>query len=90
MYAELVTKIIDYLFGPDHSVAVTEHIKISKNPQEKDTVNIFIVPGKKYFSKIIGKGGETINLIENLVRIKGYLNNCQVFIKVEKNLLTNR
>lgn len=75
MYAQFTAKILDYVLGDQHPVAVSEFIE-QENGRDKKKVFIFIVPGNEWFPRVIGKNGQTIGLIENLLKIKGYLNNC--------------
>ncbi len=83
MYDLFVKKIIKHLFGKDNPIAVSQHFTVNKKTTQKNTVFIYLVPGDKWIARLIGKNGTTIKLIENLVKIKGYLNNCQAIIKLE-------
>ena len=82
MYAAFTYKILNYVLGDEHSIAVSEYV--DTNSGEKDKVFVFIVPGNRWFPRVIGKNGQTINLIENLLKLKGYLQNCWVTVRVEK------
>ena len=84
MFVNFTKKILNYIFGSEHPIAVSEVIKKAKNEWKKNTVFIYIVSGEKWFPRVIGKNGQTINLIENLLKIKGYLEKYQVVAKVEK------
>lgn len=84
MYTNFVYKILSYLFGNHHPIVVVEYFIAKKSDKVKDIVFIHIYPGDKWFARVIGKEGKTIKMIENLVKIKSYLNSCQAIIKVEK------
>lgn len=45
MYAAFTYKILNYVLGDEHSIAVSEYV--DTNSGEKDKVFVFIVPGNR-------------------------------------------
>ncbi len=83
IYANLVKKLINYLFGENHPIVVAE-FKVQNTKNNKSEVCVIIYCDESYYGKIVGKKGRVINLLSNLLRIKSYLNNCQATLKIEK------
>lgn len=84
IYKKFVEKIIDNIFNNEHSIYVTGINLINNNDPNKKLIQIIIAPGKEFVSKVIGKNGSNYYMISNLVKIKGYLNNCQIILDIVK------
>lgn len=83
MYAAFTSKMLDYILGKEHPIAVAEFLSKDDHHQGRKNVYVVIVPGDAWFPRVIGRNGQTINLIENLLKMKGYLNNSWITVKVE-------
>lgn len=83
IYANLIKKLINYMFGENHPIIVTE-FWIQNSKKTKPEVCVLIYSDENYYGKIVGKNGSVINLLTNLLRIKSYLNGCQATLKIEK------
>ncbi len=84
IYAKLIRKIINYMFGVEHAIVVTEVWNNESLPKgKKAEVCVYVYADQTFQNKLIGKNRAGTFILLNLLRIKSYLNNHHANLKVE-------
>ena len=78
---ELLRYIIENITG-------SEDFEVSSE-EEGDKVNLNVDMNQEYMGLVIGKGGRTIKAIQDILRVKGRLEDKMVFVNIREKEESN-
>ena len=84
IYGNLVQKLINYMFGKEHGIIVTEvWSPAPTNQAKKPEVCVYVYLDRASQRQIANDKRNLVMTILNLLRIKSYLKNHHANLKVE-------